>query len=121
MVHEPAPVMWTLAPVTLQLPLAPNVTVSGDVVLLLTTKSASPKVLPLKAPNVMVWLAIAMENDCGTSGAALKLLSPACDAVMVQEPAPVMCTVAPVTLQLPLAPNVTVNAEVELALTVKSP
>src|SRR5436305_15054450 len=61
-----------------------------------------------------------MENDCGTSAAGLKLLSPACDAVIVQEPAPVMCTVEPVTVQLPLAPKVTARLEDAVALTQKS-
>src|SRR5436305_14083787 len=61
-----------------------------------------------------------MENDCGTSAAGLKLLSPACDAVIVQEPAPVMCTVEPVTVQLPPAPKVTARLEDAVALTVKS-
>src|SRR5947209_1352006 len=61
-----------------------------------------------------------MENGCGTSAAGLKLLSPACDAVIVQEPAPVRCTVEPVTVQLPLAPKVTARLEVALALTLKS-
>ena len=40
----PAPVMWTVKPVTLQLPLAPSVTVSGELVLAFTMKSGSPKV-----------------------------------------------------------------------------
>src|SRR5205807_10638443 len=61
-----------------------------------------------------------MENDCGTSAAGLKLLSPACEAVIVQYQVPVMCTVEPVTLQLPPAPKVTARLEVALALTLKS-
>src|SRR5437660_12785026 len=61
-----------------------------------------------------------MEKGCGTSGAGLKLLSPACDAVIVQEPAPVMCTVEPVTVQLPPAPKVTARLEDAVALTEKS-
>jgi len=32
-----------------------------------SAKSASPKFLPDRAPKVIVWLALAMENDCGTS------------------------------------------------------
>src|SRR5579872_270346 len=119
-VQEPAPVMWTVKPLTVQLPLAPKVTVNPEVAVALTVKSASPKILLPSPPNVIVWLALLMENDCGTSVAGLLLASPACEAVIVQGPAPVMWTVEPVTVQLPLAPKVTVNPEVAAALTVKS-
>src|SRR6266481_7696989 len=112
--------MWTVEPVTLQLPLAPKLTARGDVVLALTVKSGSPKFLPASAPNVMVWLALAIENVCGTSAAAFQLVSPGCEAVMVHEPAPVRWTVEPVTLQFPLAPKLTVRADDALAPTVKS-
>ena len=44
---------------------------------------------------------------------------PACEAVIVQEPAPVSATVVPLTVQLPLAANDTVRPEVAVALTVK--
>ena len=64
---------------------------------------------------------LAMVNDCGTSAAALKLLSPACFAVIVQEPAPVMCTVLPVIVQFPLGVKLTARVEVAVALTPKSP
>src|SRR2546429_9979089 len=75
-VQEPAPVMWTVEPVTLQLPLAPKLTVRLEVAVALTVKSGSPKVLPASAPKVMVWIPLAMENVCGTSVAALKLPLP---------------------------------------------
>src|SRR5436305_8133238 len=120
MVQEPAPVMWTVEPVTLQLPLPPKLTVRLEVAVALTVKSGSPKVLPVNTPKLMVWSALAMENDCGTSAAAVKLVSPACEAVIVHEPAPVIWTVAPLTLQLPLAPKLTVKLELAVALTVKS-
>src|SRR5258708_4346761 len=120
MVQLPAPVRWTVEPVTLQLPLAPKVKVKPEVALPLTPKSGSPKFFATSAPNVIVWLALAIGNVCGTSGAALQLVSPACEAVIVQEPAPVRWTVVPVTLQLPLAPKLTVRAEDAFALTVKS-
>src|SRR5947209_20571773 len=68
----------------------------------------------------MVWLALAMVKACGTSAAGLKLLSPACDAVTVQEPALVRWTVEPVTVQLPVAAKVTARAEDAVALTLKS-
>src|SRR5436309_1995413 len=88
-VQEPAPVRCTVEPLALQLPLAPNVTVRLEDAMALTEKSGLPNVLPDSAAKVIVCLALAMENDCGTSAAGLKLLSPACDAVIVQEPAPV--------------------------------
>src|SRR2546423_1991662 len=99
MVQEPTPVRWSVEPVTLQLPVAPKVTASAEDAVALTLKSGSPKFLLTRATNVIVWLPLEMEKDCGTSGAGLKLPSPACDAVTVQEPAPVRWTVEPVTLQ----------------------
>jgi len=71
MVQEPAPVMWTVVPVTLQLPLATKLTVKLEDDVALTAKSASPKFLAESALNVMVWLPLAIENDCGTSVAGL--------------------------------------------------
>src|SRR5437016_12668625 len=70
--------------------------------------------------TLTVGVAFAIENERGTSAAGLKLLLPACDAVIVQEPAPVMCTIEPVALQLPLAPKVTAKLEDAVALTAKS-
>src|SRR5437660_6563459 len=70
--------------------------------------------------TLTVGVAFAIENERGTSAAELKLLSPACDAVIVQEPAPVMCTVEPVALQLPLAPKLTARLEDAVAPTEKS-
>src|SRR5436305_750601 len=55
MVQEPAPVMWTVEPVTVQLPLAPKLTVKLESALALTLKSASPKILLPSAPKVIVW------------------------------------------------------------------
>src|SRR5258708_10632615 len=109
MVQLPAPVRWTVEPVTLQLPLAPKVTVSPEVELALTLKSGSPNVAPDSVPNVIVWLPLLMENDRGTSVAALLLVSPACEALIVHEPAPRRCTVEAVTLPLPPAPKSTVS------------
>src|SRR6266853_328194 len=120
MVQEPGLVRWTVEPVTVQLPVAANVTARAEDAVALTLKSGSPKFLLASAPNVIVWLPLAMENDCGTSAAALKLPSAACDAVIVHEPALVKWTVEPVTLQLPVAANVTASAEEAVALTLKS-
>src|SRR5262245_45324140 len=89
--HEPAAVIWTVVePVPLQFPVMRNPTARPEVLEPDTVKSGSPKVLSGRAPNEMVWSAIAMLNDRGTSAAGLKLPLPACDAVMVQEPAPLM-------------------------------
>src|ERR1700674_1380269 len=78
------------------------------------------KITPLGQVTVTVGVALAMVNDCGTFVAALKLLSPDCEAVMVQLPAPVMWTVEPVAVQLPLAPKPTALPEDAVALTAKS-
>ena len=50
----------------------------------------------------------------------MKLPSPAWEAVIVQEPAPVRWTVEPATVQFPLATKVTVRLEDAVALTAKS-
>src|SRR6266481_2829726 len=63
MVQEPAPVMWTVEPATLQLPLAAKlVTARPEDAVALTAKSGSPKVLPARAPNVIVWSALATDR-----------------------------------------------------------
>jgi len=62
MMHEPAPVIWTVEPATLQLPLAVNVIVRPEDAVALTSKSASPKVLLTRAPNVIVWSAFVTVN-----------------------------------------------------------
>ena len=48
------------------------------------------------------------------------MLSPPCDAVIVHDPGPVRCTVAPEIEHCPAAPNVTANPDVAVALTSKS-
>ena len=45
---------------------------------------------------------------------------PACDAVTTQSPAPVMCTVVPVSVQVPVALNETVRPDDAVAETSKS-
>jgi hypothetical protein len=120
MVQGPAPVMCTVLPLTVQLPAAEKLTDKPELAVALTVKSDSPNFLPVSVPNVMVWFAMATVNDWSTEVAALLLLSPACDAVMVQGPAPVMCTVLPLTVQLPVAEKLTDKPELAVALTVKS-
>jgi len=48
------------------------------------------------------------------------LLSPLCEAVIVHEPAPVMWTVAPLIVQLPVAVKLSVRPDDAVALTAKS-
>src|SRR4029077_17775231 len=118
--QDPAPVMWINEPVTLQLPVAAKVTTRLEDAVALTAKSGSPKFLMDRAANVIVWLALATENDCGTSNAGLKLALPACEAVMVHNPAPLMWINELVTPQFPLAAKVTARLEVAVAPTAKS-
>ena len=51
-------------------------------------KSASPTRLFGSGPNVIVWAAFGrlMLNDCDAGVAALKLASPACEALIMQVP-----------------------------------
>ena len=61
-----------------------------------------------------------MLKDWATFGAGLKVLSPACAAVMVHEPAPVIWTELPLTVQFPEATKLTARLELAEALTAKS-
>src|SRR5579862_2585925 len=69
--------------------------------------------------NATVGVAFAMENDCGTSGAGAQVVaSPGCDAVIVQLPAPVICSVAiEVLLESTDAPTVQTLAGLAAKLT----
>jgi hypothetical protein len=44
-------------PLNVQLPVAPKLTLNWEEAVALTVKSASPKVLSTKLPNVIVWFA----------------------------------------------------------------
>src|SRR4051812_36707990 len=120
MTHVPAEVRCTRLSVTVQLPLAENVTAKPEDDVALTVKSGSPKVLIGSSPNLMVCTAWPMVKFCSTLGAAAKMSLPGCKAVMKQMPAPVMCTVAPFNVQLPSALKLTGNPEDAVAFTVKS-
>ena len=61
-----------------------------------------------------------MVNVCSTGSAALKTRSPACEALIVHEPTPVTCTVAPEIVHCPDAAKLTGRPEDAVALTVKS-
>jgi hypothetical protein len=54
----PAPVMCTVTPETVQLPLAANATSRPDDAVAATVKPRSPHVLAASAPNVIVWSAL---------------------------------------------------------------
>ena len=71
MIQEPAPVIWTVLPLTVQLPAAEKLTDKPELAVALTVKSGSPKVLPASAANVIVWFALATVNDWSTEVAAL--------------------------------------------------
>src|SRR6266446_2901754 len=57
-VHKPAPVRCTTLPLTVQLPLPAKVTAKPDDAVAATPKSASPNVLLVSAPKVIVWPAL---------------------------------------------------------------
>src|ERR1700752_2970567 len=126
MVQAPAPVIWTVPGdglVTVQLPLAAKLTVRPEVAVALIPKSASPKVLFARAPNVIVWFALAMLKLCCTLDAALVFGSPAGEAVMVQAPAAVIWTVPGdglVTVHCPDALKLTGKPELAVAVIPKS-
>ena len=56
-VHEPAPVILTVMPVTVQFPLAVKVTVRPEEAVALTAKFGSPYVFDASEPKLIVWLA----------------------------------------------------------------
>src|SRR5207247_158123 len=88
-VHEPAPVRWTVLPANVQLPVALKLTLKPEEAVALTLKLWPQIVLLAEALSVVVLFAFAIVKVCGTSVAALKFALPGCDAVMVHEPAPV--------------------------------
>src|SRR6185503_12771604 len=103
----------------------PDVTASAtarcEVAVAVSSKSASPKCFGSVVPTLIDWGALAIVNVCETSSAAFHVsASPACDAVTVHEPAPVMCTVADAMVHAPLAASVTGSPDDALALTSKS-
>ena len=71
MVQEPAPVMWTVLPLTVQLPAAEKLTDKPELAVALTVKSGLPNALPASVPNAMVWFALATVNDWLTEAAVL--------------------------------------------------
>ena len=75
------------------------------------------------APNIIVWLPLAMEKDCVTVGAALNSKLPACAAAIVQVPTVTGVTNVPDTVQIDgvVDVNATGNPELADALNVTDP
>src|SRR5215510_12454350 len=87
--------------------------------LALIAKGGSPYVLSAIGPKLIVCDACWMANVWDTGGAALKLASPACDAVIVQLPRPVAVTAEPLTEQCPKALKLTGRPDEAVAATEK--
>src|SRR5207244_12900142 len=81
---------------------------------------AAARLLPTTFGTVHGGRPFAIAKVCATAGAGLKVASPACDAVIVQEPTPVISTVGPLSAQVPLATRETRRLEDAVASTVKS-
>src|SRR5438132_11065286 len=119
MVQLPAAWRWTVVPLTAQLPLALNVTTRPELAVALTLKSGAPNVLSPSGAKEITWVASAIANVCATAAARKSVVYAACEAVMVQLPTTERWTVVPLTVQLPLALNVTTKPELGVALTLK--
>src|SRR3954468_13260376 len=103
----------------------PDVTASAtarcDVAVAVSSKSASPKRFGSVVPTLIDCGALAIVKVWETSSAGFQVsASPACEAVTVHEPAPVMCTVAVAIVHAPVAVRVTGSPDDALALTAKS-
>ena len=117
--QPPVPVSVTVVPASVQAPLALNVTGRPDDAVAPILKGGSPMRLFGSVPKLIVWLALRMVKGCGSAGAGLNAALPAWLAVTVQIPAAVTVTVLLVSVQLPLALNVTGRPDEAVALTVK--
>ena len=98
-----APVSVTVLPVSVQAPLALNVTGKPDDAVALMLKGGLPKRLFGNAPKLITWLALRIVNGRDSAGAGLYAASPAWLAITVQIPAAVIVTVRLASVQLPLA------------------
>src|SRR5262249_23561704 len=117
-----APVTWTVEPLSVHWLPGPTASVTARPELAVgpIVKSGSPNVRSGIVANVIVWSAIAIVKPCTTSGAGFQFASPGCDAVTEHEPAPMMWTVEPDTVQLPVAENETGSPDELVAETPKS-
>src|SRR2546428_9899851 len=119
-VQLPAAARVTVLPETVQLPVAAKLTASPEEAVAVTVNGGSLAVLSASGLKVIVWSPFAMLNVRGTSGAGLKVGSPACAAVIVHDPAPAFVSVVPDTVQLPLALKLTARPDDAVALTTKA-
>src|SRR5438093_3503359 len=83
-VQLPAATRVTVLPETVQLPVAAKLTARPDEAVAVTVNGGSLAVLSASGLKVIVWSPFAMLNVRGTSGAALNLLFPPREAVIVQ-------------------------------------
>src|SRR5215510_2507780 len=86
MVQEPAPVMCTVEPLTVQLPRALKLTARPDDAVALTLKSGSPKVFPASGAKLMVWSALFTTWTKAGEVLGADVSSPSYDAVIECEP-----------------------------------
>src|SRR5271154_4294328 len=102
----------------LQTPDAAIVTVRPEVEVALTANVELYAAGDAGAANVIVWLTSAAVTVRTTFAAALESALPACDAVNVQVPVPLVIVTVPLEmLQTPDAAIVTARPEVDVALT----
>src|SRR2546428_133490 len=83
-VQLPAAARVTVLPETVQLPVAAKLTARPEEAVAVTVNGGSLAVLSASGLKVIVWSPFAMLNVRGTSGAGLKLLFPAWEAVVRQ-------------------------------------
>src|SRR2546428_918797 len=117
-VQLPAAARVTVLPETVQLPVAAKLTASPEEAVAVTENGGSLAVLAASGLKVIGWSAFAMLNVRGTSGAGLKLLLPAWEAVIVRLPAAARVTVLPETVQWPVAAKLTARPDEAVAVTV---
>jgi hypothetical protein len=119
-VQVPLPlVIVTVLPEIVQAPVAAMVTVRPDVEVAVAVNVVLIAAEDGEAGNIIVWAANAAPTVCTTLVAALKFPLPACEAVSVQVPVPlVIVTVLPEIEQAPVAPMVTARPEDDVAAVV---
>src|SRR3989442_14530462 len=103
---------------TVQFPLALKFTTSPELVVALTVKSASPKVLSARALNVIVWLALVIANVPAASPAWVEFVELVCYTLKVHDPARAMRAVLLANVHFLLAFDLTASQELAVALTV---
>src|SRR5205823_3445780 len=116
----PVAVRCTKLPVIVHFPEVLKFIVKPDVAVAVMVKSGSVTMWSGIIGKVIVWFAFAILNACVTGVAGLYVAFPAWEATIEHEPAPVMWTRFPLTVQLPVALNVTCRPDDAIAAIVKS-